>query len=115
MHQALQGATFHLEHIVPRSRGGDSSLENLAWACPACNLHKSDRVTFDDPLTGTRAALFHPRSDRWSDHFRWNGHLVEPLTAIGRATVAALDLNHARRIQIRRAEAMFDLFPPQLA
>jgi hypothetical protein len=37
MHQALQGATFHIEHFVPRSRGSPSSLDNLAWACPSCD------------------------------------------------------------------------------
>ena len=26
MHQALQGATFHIEHVVPRSRGGPDDL-----------------------------------------------------------------------------------------
>lgn len=34
LHQSLQGATFHVEHIIPRSRGGTSQLDNLAWACP---------------------------------------------------------------------------------
>jgi hypothetical protein len=31
---------------------------------------------------------------------------------IGRATVFALDLNHPRRLLIREAEELFDLFPP---
>ena len=35
MHQALQGATFHVEHIMPSSRGGVSDLDNLAWCCPS--------------------------------------------------------------------------------
>lgn len=51
MHQSLQGATFHLEHVVPHSRGGDAQLDNLAWACPSCNLHKSNRVESVDPET----------------------------------------------------------------
>ena len=42
MHQSLQGATFHVEHIVPTVLGGSSTLSNLAWACPGCNLQKSD-------------------------------------------------------------------------
>lgn len=41
MHESLQGATFHIEHVVPKSKGGESTLENLALACPGCNLHKS--------------------------------------------------------------------------
>jgi len=30
MHESLQGATFHVEHIIPQSKGGHSILENLA-------------------------------------------------------------------------------------
>ena len=60
MHQALQGATFHVEHVVPRCRGGQSTLDNLAWACPGCNLHKADRVEAPDPQTGQPVPLFHP-------------------------------------------------------
>jgi hypothetical protein len=112
MHQALQGATFHVEHIMPSSRGGLSDLDNLAWACPSCNLHKSDRVEALDPDTGATAPLFNPRIDRWTDHFRWSGYFIEGLTAIGRATVFALDLNNSRRILIRSAEELFELFPP---
>lgn len=113
MHQSLQGGTFHIEHIVPRSRGGQEGLANLAWACPGCNLCKSNRLYADDPETGQRVRLFNPRLDRWSDHFRWSSYRIVPLTPVGRATVNALDLNHARRIRIRQAEEWFDLFPPE--
>jgi HNH endonuclease len=112
MHQSLQGATFHVEHVVPRSRGGASTLENLAWACPGCNLRKSDRVDVPDPDSGVSVSLFNPRIDRWNEHFAWNGYEVTGLTGIGRATVAALDFNHPRRVRIRQAEESFDLFPP---
>jgi hypothetical protein len=27
MHQALQGATFHLEYLLPSSRGGETNLD----------------------------------------------------------------------------------------
>ena len=112
MHQALQGATFHLEHIVPRSRGGKSAFSNLAWACPACNLHKADRTEAADPHTGKVVPLFNPRKHQWADHYRWQNYQIVPLTPTSRATVAALDLNHPRRVQIRRAEELFALFPP---
>lgn len=32
MHQSLQGATFHIEHIIPQAKGGSSELPNLALA-----------------------------------------------------------------------------------
>lgn len=110
MHQSLQGATFHIEHVMPRSLGGRSEIENLAWACPSCNLHKSNRV--EVPLSDDTVPLFHPRSNEWSDHFRWEGYHIVGLTPIGRATVEALLLNNERRIKIRQAEALFALFPP---
>ena len=112
MHQSLQGATFHVEHIVPRSRGGTSQPENYAWCCPSCNLHKSDRVEAFDQLGGGSVPLFHPRLNIWMDHFAWEGEMLVGKTPTARATIGALMLNHPRRLMIRRAEALFGLFPP---
>jgi len=112
MHQSLQGATFHVEHITPSSRGGSSAPTNLAWCCPACNLHKSDRIEADDPVSGDRVSLFNPRRDSWPAHFRWEGYHLAGQTPVGRATVLILDLNHPRRILIRQAEELFRLYPP---
>lgn len=113
MHQALQGGTFHVEHVRPQSRGGETVLENLAWACPGCNLRKADRTEVDDSRTRELVPLFDPRRDRWRDHFTWDGYRVVALTAVGRGAVAGLDLNHPRRIRIRQAEELFGLFPPE--
>jgi 5-methylcytosine-specific restriction endonuclease McrA len=33
-----------LDHIIPRSRGGDNSWTNLVTCCHKCNLHKADRT-----------------------------------------------------------------------
>jgi len=112
MHESLQGATFHIEHVIPASRGGESTLENLALACPGCNLHKANRTTAVDPLTGEQVPLFHPILQRWPEHFRFKGYEMEGYTAVGRATVAMLDLNHLRRQRIRQAEKAFGLYPP---
>ncbi|WP_395751675.1 HNH endonuclease [Prosthecobacter sp.] len=112
MSQSLQGATFHFEHIIPRTCGGETSPENLALACPGCNLHKSDRSHGTDPETDRTEPLYHPRQHRWSDHFAWRETFIVGLTPTGRATISALDLDHARRQRIRSAEALFNLFPP---
>jgi hypothetical protein len=112
MHQALQGATFHIEHIVPSSRGGSSEPDNLALSCPGCNLHKSDRISVPDPDSDATVVLFNPRRDRWGDHFRWEGYQLLGRTAVGRATVFALQLNHPRRLLIRQAEELMKMFPP---
>lgn len=112
MHQSLQGATFHVEHVTPRSQGGSDEFENLAWACPSCNLHKSDRVTVPSPTSGQMVDLYNPRSENWATHFEWDDYEIVGKTEIGIATVSALDLNHERRLKIRQAEQLFELFPP---
>ena len=40
------GATTKLtiDHVVPRSRGGDASWENLVVACSSCNTKKGNRL-----------------------------------------------------------------------
>src|SRR5713101_3952648 len=110
MHQSLQGATFHVEHILPKSRGGSSDLDNLAWSCPGCNLRKSDRIEVTDAESKAPIPLFNPRRHRWSDHFRWDGYQLVGQTPVGRAAVLALELNHPRRVRIRQAEELFSLF-----
>jgi hypothetical protein len=112
MHQVLQGATFHVEHIVPKSRNGSSDLDNLAWCCPSCNLSKSDRIEALDPRAGEMFPLFNPRTDSWAEHFQWMGYTLIGKTPLGRATAVAFDLNRPRRILIRQAEHLFGLFPP---
>jgi hypothetical protein len=112
MHQSLQGTTFHVEHVIPRSRSGLSELDNLAWACPRCNLHEANRTDVIDPDTGDQVLLSNPRIDDWDGHFRWDDYRIVGQTTIGRVTAAALELNHPRRVQIRQAEKLFDLFPP---
>lgn len=113
MHQSLQGATFYIEHILPQSAGGTNDLDNLALACPSCNLAKSNRLRVVDPETQETVPLFNPREQRWSEHFAWDQDWqVIGLTPTGRATILALVLNHSRRLLIREAEEWFNLFPP---
>ncbi|NBY58046.1 MAG: HNH endonuclease [Actinobacteria bacterium] len=33
-----------IDHVMPRSRGGEHTWENVAAACRRCNLHKRDRT-----------------------------------------------------------------------
>ena len=112
MHQSLQGASFHVEHIVPRIVGGADDETNLCLACPSCNLRKSSRTQGTDPESGTEVPLFHPRRDEWREHFDWSDSTLSGLTPIGRGTIARLELNAPRRLLIREAEMLFELFPP---
>lgn len=115
MHQSLQGATFHIEHVIPRVRGGGSGLTSLALACPSCNSHKADRVSSQPILSTVAVVFFNPRSDVWAAHFEWDDYTLIGKTEVGRVTIQSLDLNHERRIKIRQAEQLFGLFPPDSA
>lgn len=93
--------THHFEHIVARQHIASDNLDNLALACHFCNRKKGPNLAGIDPATGEIAVLFHPRRDSWDGHFRWNGHLIEGLSAVGRATVNALALNDGKRMRLR--------------
>jgi hypothetical protein len=115
MHESLQGATFHIEHVIPQCKGGRSELNNLALACPSCNLHKGSRVSVPASDGVGIIRLFHPVMESWAEHFRFSGYEVVGLTREGRATVEALNMNHPRRIRIRQVEEDYGIFPPGIS
>ncbi len=92
--QQLVMARLEIEHLIPLAQGGTSDESNLWLACPLCNRYKSDKTTALDPLTSSVVPLFNPRTQTWSEHFCWSddGQRILGLTAVGRATAAALHL-----------------------
>lgn len=38
------GKVYHVDHIIPLSRGGSNGPENLVIACPTCNLSKHNKL-----------------------------------------------------------------------
>jgi hypothetical protein len=114
LQQDLCPETFELDHIVPKSVGGVTDFENLCLACPVCNNAKRDQIVARDSTSGRTVPLFNPRTQVWSRHFRWSADFswIVGRTAVGRATVDALEMNHARVVQIRLLWATMGLHPP---
>jgi hypothetical protein len=110
--QAGQEAIFHVDHVVPKAASGATAAENLALACVSCSLRKGARQRAIDPVTGEPAALFNPRTDAWTEHFRWDGPAVVGVTPVGRATVAALHMNRPLILAIRAEEMARGRHPP---
>jgi hypothetical protein len=111
--EAVFNFPFEVEHILPASRGGADDEANLCLACRACNVRKSDRIVAFDDLSGEEVALFHPRQQRWTDHFHVDvesGEL-QGATPIGRATIASLDLNHPLQVLARLLWIRLRMFP----
>jgi 5-methylcytosine-specific restriction endonuclease McrA len=104
-------ATHWVDHIVAEKHGGRTEEGNLALSCVLCNQHKGSDLTSIDPETGQIAPLFHPRRDAWSDHFRFVGTQVEPLTPTGRVTVRLLQLNHPDRVEERELLQRLGMLP----
>lgn len=94
-------AALHVEHILPRFHGGGDDLDNLALACIDCNLHKGTNLTGIDPQTNKVTELFHPRRQRWEDHFAWRGIYVVGKTAVGRTTIRVLNMNSEDQLALR--------------
>ncbi len=113
----LSGQLCHVDHVVPLAAGGATEAANLCLACAACNGSKLTRTDAADPLTGERVALFHPRQQQWSDHFAWStdGTTIVGLTACGRATVEALQLNRALAVAARTLWVSIGRHPPDQA
>ena len=44
-----------LDHVVPRSKGGESIWENVVTACAPCNLRKGDRLLEETHMNLARA------------------------------------------------------------
>jgi hypothetical protein len=93
--------TFHVEHIIARQHRGDNKLDNLALACHQCNLHKGTNLASFDPDTNEVVRLFHPRKDRWADHFKFDGPRILGVSAIGRTTAWLLQMNSEERLELR--------------
>ncbi|MFZ5880315.1 MAG: HNH endonuclease [Chloroflexota bacterium] len=106
--------SFSVEHIIPLSKQGANTLENLAFACQGCNNRKYKNTEAVDPVTQAFVPLFHPRRNRWGDHFVWSDDatLILGLTPIGRATVEKLQLNRAGLVNLRRILVEAGEHPP---
>ena len=38
---------LHWEHIIPKSRGGPDTIDNMVKSCPKCNQKKSNKDPFE--------------------------------------------------------------------
>ena len=107
-------APMEIDHITHQSEGGSDDESNLWLACPRCNGFKSAQTHGVDPESGQHIRLFNPRQQKWLEHFSWGDDRAEimGLTACGRATVEALQLNFAPNLELRRQFVKAGWYPP---
>jgi cation diffusion facilitator CzcD-associated flavoprotein CzcO len=105
--------TFPVDHVIARQHHGATTESNLALACGYCNLHKGPNIAGIDPQTGNLTRLFHPRSDKWREHFRLDGAVVVGLSDVARATISVLAINHPIQTAVRQTLIDEGEFPPE--
>ncbi|HMV50333.1 MAG TPA: HNH endonuclease [Blastocatellia bacterium] len=113
--ERLLGMPLEADHITASSRGGQMVLSNLCLACRTCNGHKWHAAKARDPVGKRLVYLFHPRRQKWSKHFQWStdGTRIIGLTANGRATVAALQMNNDLIVNLRSLWVTLGLHPSE--
>ncbi|MCC5668733.1 HNH endonuclease [Nostoc sp. CHAB 5784] len=67
-----QYVSFTVDHVIPLTKGGANSIDNLALACFHCNRQKSDKLKSFDEKSLSEVPLFNPRTDSWPEHFFWS-------------------------------------------
>ncbi len=90
------------DHIIAEKHHGPTAEDNLAWSCFWCNSFKGPNLAGWSEEDRAVVRLFHPREDRWPDHFAWNGPILVGLTAIGKVTIDVLRINDSEAVRMRR-------------
>lgn len=94
LHEDQTYFTHEIDHIYAEKHSGATAEGNLCLACAECNRYKGSDLCSLDADTGTVVTLYHPRRERWGEHFRLAATgVIEPLTANGRVTARLLRFN----------------------
>jgi 5-methylcytosine-specific restriction endonuclease McrA len=62
--QYCNGPAESIDHVIPRSKGGDHVWENVVAACRPCNVRKRDRLLPDTSMALARPPVA-PRELAW--------------------------------------------------
>ncbi|WP_013322702.1 HNH endonuclease [Gloeothece verrucosa] len=92
----------HVDHIISLKHGGETTPENLAYACMFCNLNKGTDLGSIIWRTGELIRFFNPRRDQWKEHFNFEGAIIQTLTDIGEVTARIFQFNDPERILERQ-------------
>src|SRR5262245_16214878 len=109
----IVGIPMVIEHIIALANGGSSPPDHLCLACDCGNEFKGSRTEAADPRDRKFTLFFHPRLQRWFEHFAWceQGDTMDGLTSCGRPTIEALRLNHDWIVPARRLRTLVGLHP----
>jgi hypothetical protein len=103
---------FEVEHIIPLSRQGTNDGTNLALACRSCNLRKGIRISGIESSSKLEVHFFHPREDRWTEHFQVDAESgkILGITRVGEVTMTYLEMNSPAQVAARLLWIRLGLF-----
>jgi len=91
------GSQLTLDHFQPQDAGGSDDIDNLVYACHACNLHKSNAW---NPLN---PPILHPLRTEMRLHLQpLPDGTLQGLTPEGIRHIEALHLNRAPMLERRK-------------
>lgn len=113
--EKLLGIPLEADHIIATAQGGQTVIANLCLACRTCNGYKWRIAKARDPVSNRPVNLFHPRRQKWPEHFQWSlgGRHILGLTATGRATVEALQMNNDLIVNLRSLWVILQMHPAE--
>lgn len=84
--QYCGAAAENIDHVVPRSRGGTHTWENVVASCRRCNTGKEDRLLHESGLSLHRAPV-QPRGRIWlfahgPVREEWQPYLGKPMLSV---------------------------------
>jgi len=100
-----------VDHIISVKHGGPTEAGNLAYALVFCNRQKGSDIGSIVRRIGGFSRLCNPRIDRWGEHFRLEGAMMQPQTGIGEVTMRILGFNHSDRLLERQTLIALGKYP----
>ena len=103
-----------VDHIISEKHAGQTTEANLAYACFVCNRNKGSDIGSLIPGSADLIRFYHPRLDRWHEHFRLatsDGITIVALSEIGEATARIFGFNTDERLLERQALQVSGRYP----
>lgn len=100
VHETSVGGELEVDHFHPQAAGGSDDIENLVYACTACNRFKGDYAPA--PNAPESLQLLHPRREDLSVHVEETAHgRLIGLTPRGWFHIQRLHLNRPQLVERR--------------
>ena len=101
INEIRNGLACEVDYIVGIKHSGQTELINLAYACFNCNRNIGSDIGSIHWPTNQYIRFFNPRTDLWSEHFRFEKQYIVASTDIGWVTERIFRFNDVKRLSER--------------